>query len=217
MPVTNPNEEEFEALITSLNAQLQADTHKYGITPEELTQLQNLTTHYRNKRQEKRAKALEAQAATAAFNNVAKEAKPFVSRVRQRMNLHPEMNSEGRQLYDLAQRGGTRSPLSVPDVAPLIKLDFGTRGRMTISIGPNPTNARRNGKPKGAATILVQCHEGGVPTSESEWQHLAQVTSSPVTHQPSSGTHTFAYRACYVDRKGNRGPWRENATGTILG
>jgi hypothetical protein len=33
----------------------------------------------------------------------------------------------------------------------------------------------------------VQSHEGGVPTNDSEWQHLAQVTSSPVTHQPRSG------------------------------
>ncbi len=217
MPDSDTPPDPFGDLLTNFNDKLQNDATKYGVTADELDKLNELATTYVTKRQTKRDKAREANAATAALNTVTKSARPFVSKLRQRMNLHPEMTDESRQIYDLTQRGGARPTLQLPDEAPLLRLDFGTRGRMTIHAGPTPGQARRNGKPKGAVGILVQCHEGGVPTSDSEWQHLAQVTSSPVTHQPSSGTHTFAYRACYVDRKGNRGPWSQSATGTILG
>ena len=215
--LNNQPPDPFGDELADLNDKLKKDTKKYGVTADEMTTLDALATDYVAKRQIKRDKAREADAATATLKTVTKSAKPFVSKLRQRMNLHPEMTDEGRQLYDLVQRGGTRTPLNLPTDAPLIRLDFGTRARMIIHVGPNPGNARNNGKPKGATGILVEHHEGGAPTSENEWQHLVQVTSSPVTHQPGGGTRTFAYRACYVDGKGNRSPWSESATGTIAG
>ncbi len=215
--LTNPTPDPFGDLLTDLNDKLQQDTRKYGVTPDELTALNDLTTDYLAKRQTKRDKAREAQAAATALSSVTKTATPFVSRLRQRMALHPEMSDEGRQLYNLVQRGGPRVAVSLTEEAPLLRLDFGTRGRMTIHAGPNPGNGRRNGKPKGAAALLVEHHEGGAPTSENEWKHLVQVTSSPVTHQPGGGTRTFAYRACYVDGKGNRSPWSDMVVGTIAG
>jgi hypothetical protein len=217
MAIVKSGNDEYEILLTTFNERLQNDTHAYGITSEELSQLQSLVNEYKTKQLEKRNKALEAQAATTAFNELKRQAVPLVSKLRQRMNLHPEMTDEGRQLYNLSQRGGARTALSVPEVALLINLNGAAPGRVIISIGPNPTNARRNRKPKGALAILVQCHEGGAPTNDSEWQHLAQVTNLPVIHEPGSITGTFAYRACYIDRKGNRGPWSEKVKGTIAG
>ena len=215
--LNNQPPDPFGDQLTDLNEKLKTDPKKYGLTADELAKLDNVAMDYVEKRQVKRNKAREADAATAALATVTKEATPFVSNLRQRMNLHPEMSDEGRQLYDLVQPSTTRTPTNLPMEAPLLRLDFGTRGRMTIHAGPNPGNGRKNGKPKGAIAILVEHHEGGAPTSENEWKHLVQVTSSPVTHQPGRGTRTFAYRACYVDGKGNRAPWSESATGTIAG
>lgn len=217
MPNTDPPPDPFGDQLTNLNDKLKQDTKKYGVTADEMTKLDALSLDYIARRQTRRDKAREAQAAATALIAVTKVARPFVSTLRQRMNLHPEMSDEGRQLYNLVQHGGTRTALTLPDEAPLLRLDFGTRGRMIIHAGPNPGNARSNGKPKGATAIVVEFHEGGAPTNENEWQHLVQVTSSPVTHQPGGGTRTFAYRACYVDGKGNRAPWSESATGTIAG
>lgn len=214
MPIETPTDPIGDQL-ADLNTKLQADAKKYGVTPEELTQLAALATEYVAKRTEKRDKQREAQAATVSFATTAKQAKTFNSLLRRRMNLHPDMTSEARQLYQMPERNPNRTVTPVPNVAPFILLDTSIKGRTTINAGTNPGNLQRNTKPKGAVGLLVEHHENAAPANEAQWQHLKQVSSSPVTHKPEGSTRTFAYRACYVDKQGNRSPWSDVVVGTV--
>ncbi len=45
---------------------------------------------------------------------------------------------------------------ATPDLVPLVQLDFGTRGQISVHFGPNPGNESRNGLPAGCTGAVVQ-------------------------------------------------------------
>lgn len=99
---------------------------------------------------------------------------------------------------------------------PLLKLDWSTRGRVVVHFGPDPGNEQRNAMPTGMRGAKIWCHVGGIPAEESEWQWLADDTSSPYTHIVLGGQAvTIAYRVQYIDRHLRTGPFSDPALATV--
>ena len=99
---------------------------------------------------------------------------------------------------------------------PLCALDHSMPGQITIHYGPNPQNERKNGRPEGTIGALIQYHRGGVPEQEKDWQMLELDTDSPYTHTiHENASINYAYRVCWVDKKGKRGPYSRPVTCSV--
>lgn len=68
---------------------------------------------------------LEADVASASLATATKTDKPFVNKLRRRMNLHPKMTNESRELYSLTEIRGTRTSSKFPDYASLVRVYSG--------------------------------------------------------------------------------------------
>ena len=99
---------------------------------------------------------------------------------------------------------------------PEVLLDWSKRQRVTIHYGPNPHNERQNALPAGIFCVQIQYHRGGLPEHEDDWLILNTHTDSPYTHIVHEDTPmTYAYRACWVDKKHNKGPYGDPAVCTV--
>ena len=109
------------------------------------------------------------------------------------------------------------SPQAIEEITPPdVVLDFSKRLRVTVHFGLNPHNENQNAKPEGVHAAQIQYHRGGLPEHEADWQILDIDSASPYTHivhedEPA----TYAYRACWVDKKLNHGPYGDPAVCTV--
>ena len=109
------------------------------------------------------------------------------------------------------------SPMDVHEVpSPGFYLDFGRRHEVTVHVGLNPHNEHENARPSCAVGAMVQYHLGGIPENEDDWVNLSIVTDSPYVHTiHESQPTTIAYRACWVGKKMNLGPYGDPAVCTV--
>ena len=99
---------------------------------------------------------------------------------------------------------------------PICVLDHSMPRQVTIHYGPNPNNERENGRPEGTLGAYVEYHRGGVPEHEADWRLLRLDTESPSVHIVHEDSPTnYAYRVCWVDKKGNQGPYSTAVTCTV--
>lgn len=169
-----------------------------------------------------RTKIDEARAATASKRAARRAALQQVRPLVRRLQAHPLMTDELRSILGLTLRDAPATTTTrndpVPDVAPLLDLDFGVRGQITIHFGPNPAERNRNGLPDGALGAVVQAtpvdaQQSTNPDAITGWQWLDNTTRSPLVHTPdATGPRTWAYRVAYLYRRGKRGPWSAPAT-----
>lgn len=91
---------------------------------------------------------------------------------------------------------------------PIFLLDWSKPHQITIRWGTNPGNASKNAKPGLCLGVQIQYHRGGVPEHESEWLTLDIDTRSSYVHSVHDDEPaTYAYRMCWMDKKGNKGPY----------
>jgi len=99
---------------------------------------------------------------------------------------------------------------------PLLRLDFSIRHQVTLHWGPNPGNERNNARPSGTFGCEIQCARSGIPEDETRWMPLKINTKSPFLHHVhDTEPTTYAYRARYIDKKGEYGPFSALATCTV--
>lgn len=109
------------------------------------------------------------------------------------------------------------SPDAVQELdPPEVVLNWSKRQRVTIHYGLNPHNERQNALPAGIFCVQIQYHRGGLPEHEEDWLILDTHTDSPYVHViHEDAPTTYAYRACWVDKKHNKGPYGDPAVCTV--
>ena len=104
--------------------------------------------------------------------------------------------------------------LSIPP--PLLLLDFSVHRQVIIHWGPNPANEHENARPAGTIGCEIQIARGGIPLEESAWTVLGSDTQSPMFHTvDESAPTTFAYRARYIGKRIQYGPYSDVVTCTV--
>jgi len=161
-----------------------------------------------------------ARAATAAKNAALAEALALLRATAQRLQSWPTTTDADRAAVGITVRDATPTPVSPDEVKtippPLLLLEFGVRGQVTIHWGPNPGNEHENARPAGTVGCQIEFARGGIPEDEKQWTMLAIDTESPYIHLVhDTAPTTYAYRARYQGKKLTFGPYSAPATCTV--
>src|SRR5688500_6265049 len=209
---------QFDLWLSNFAARLTANGTAMGFSAAEITSLNDAVTLWEQRFAARLSGRDAARAATAAKRDARRGAVELVRPFARRVQASPVTDDATR-----AEMGLT--PLEQPPIGgdgsvatnetPLLALDFGTRGQITVHFGPNPANENRNGLPRGAIGAVLQVRGGGIDGAGG-WQWLDNPSSSPHVHvvQPSEAT-VLAYRCAYLYRRGQKGPWSAPAEAAV--
>jgi hypothetical protein len=123
-----------------------------GLTPADSTQLGDAATAFSTALANRQAALTEARSVTAR-----KAVTDSVRSIAKRLQASPAITDANRRTLGLTAAPTAVQSLTaaVTDLAPQVKLDFGTRGQITVHFGPNPANESRNGLPSGASGAII--------------------------------------------------------------
>ena len=168
--------------------------------------------------------AVEKQATARAAVVVKREAIARAVRLARndvrRLQADPDMTDADRANAGITVADTTATPLSAAAVhalaTPDCDLDFSKRHQVLVHVGFNPHNERENGHPAGTIGCMLQCHRGGVPEHEDDWVTLGIVSHSPYIHSVhEDAPTTYAYRACWIGKKMDLGPYGDPVVCTV--
>ena len=153
-----------------------------------------------------------ARAATAQKKEVINRAVRRAREIAQRLQKYPDMTDPDRAAAGLRIPDRNPTPTDPENIfhilPPLLLLNFGIRGRVTIHWGPNPANEQRNGQPDGTRGCQIQAAIGGIPENDSGWIDLGLCPRSPFHHHVEITTPiTYIYRARYIGINLKYGPF----------
>ena len=188
-----------------------------NLTPADLTSLTSSVDSYNSALADRQNALAAGRAATAQKQAARKAVVDKVRALANRIQASPAVTDADRLLLGITAGPAPVASLTtaISDLAPQVKLDFGTRGQITVHFGPNPANESRNGLPPGAAGAVIQARlisaqNGDAPTSPGTWQWLDNPSRSPYVHQVQPAVVTvLAYRVAYRYSRGRKGPWSE--------
>jgi len=189
-----------------------------GFTPEEGTALQAAADDWHDAFVDGRAK-LEALKAATATKRARRRAllelvRPYARRIQANPVTTDTLRGDLRLTLPEPRTGAGQ--LAVPDVAPLLRLDFGRRGRVAVHFGPNPGNESRNALPSMAIGAVVQGAAVPAEGGMTAWEVLGHPSSSPFRHEVASADgRLMQYRVAYLYRRDRRGPWSEVARAAV--
>jgi hypothetical protein len=189
-----------------------------GFTPEEGTALQNAVDDWHDAFNDSRAKLEAAKGATAIKRARRRALLGLVRPYARRIQANPLTTDtlRGDLRITLPEPRAGAGLLAVPDAAPLLRLDFGRRGRVSVHFGPNPGNESRNGLPSQAIGAVVQGAVVPQDGASAAWELLGNPSSSPMVHEvATSDGRLMQYRVAYLYRRDRRGPWSEVARAAV--
>jgi len=199
---------------------MQTNGASYGFTPQEKAELHTLVTRaetdYNHCIDLEIAFRAGVQLKKHSLADTLTEARGDVRRLQAAPNMTDEARAEaGITVPDTTPT--SESPEAVEELEPPeTVLDWSKRQRVTVHYGLNPHDENHNGKPAGVIGAQIQFHRGGIPEHEADWQILDIDSASPYVHVVHEDAPiTYAYRACWVDTKRNKGPYGDPAVCTV--
>jgi len=214
------SEAEQIAWLERFNIFMQANGASYGFTPAELAELDSLVTGagtaFNDGITLEIAYRAGVQLKKHTLADAIAEARADVRRLQAAPNMTDEVRAEA-EITVPDETPTTKSADAVEEITPPeTVLDWSKRQRVTIHFGLNPHDENHNGKPEGIIGAQIQFHRGGLPEHEADWQILDIDSASPYVHVVHEDAPiTYAYRACWVDTRRNKGPYGDPAVCTV--
>ena len=213
-------EAERIAWLKRFDTWMQANGASYGFTPAELAEIHTLVTAAETAHEN--CKVLEityragVQQKKHTLADALTEARADVKRLQAAPNMTDEVRAEA-EITVPDETPTTTSADAVEEITPPeTVLDWSKRQRVTVHYGLNPHDENHNGKPDGIIGAQIQFHRGGIPEHEADWQILDIDSASPYVHVVHEDVPTsYAYRACWVDTRRNKGPYGDPAVCTV--
>ena len=221
MPDYIPREEaERIAWLKRFAAWMNAHGTTHGFSPAEVAAIVAEVADASTAMEDNAMAQAAARAATATKNGTLTLATNRVRQSAQRLQSDPNTTDADRAEAGITVRDKIRTPSSPDRVreldTPNVLLDFSKPNQVTIHWGPNPLNEHENARPAGMLGVQIQYCRGGIPEHEADWHVLDIDTESPFIHVVHEDTPTtYAYRACWVDKKGRKGPYGAPAVCTV--
>jgi hypothetical protein len=165
-------------------------------------------------------KEADFRAAVVAKQNAIADAIHLAREDVRRLQADPTMTDTDRAAAGITVADATATDASAATVheltPPVCAPDWSKRLQVTIHFGINPHDEHRNARPAGTLGAQIQYHRGGIPALEADWANLDIDTDSPYIHIIHEDVPTtYAYRACWVDKKLNHGPYGDPAVCTV--
>ena len=214
------SEAERIAWLERFNTFMQANGASYGFTAPELATLDSLVTAAKTGFDDCITLEIAYRAGVQLKKHTLADALTEARADVRRLQAAPNMTDEVRAEAEITVPDSTPSvpaPGGVEELTPPeVALDFSKRQRVTIHFGLNPHDENHNGKPDGMIGAQIQFHRGGIPEHEADWQILDIDSASPYVHVVHEDEPTsYAYRACWVDTRRNKGPYGDPAVCTV--
>jgi hypothetical protein len=102
-------------------------------------------------------------------------------------------------------------PEAIRRLTPEMELDFSVAQQVTVHVGPEPKNERRNAFPYPATAFELEKIDGVIPPGTPDMNALAWTHVGIFPHSPTlvviGRAATVTFRARYVDHLNHVGPW----------
>ena len=206
--------------LINFNRWFQTHGAAHGFSPVQLADMAAQTAAFTAAMGDHKNARAAARAATQNKNTVRTSAIALGRACARHLQSAPTMTDGERGAAGLTIPDLIPTPVN-PDAIlnidpPLLFLDFSERRLVIVHWGPNPANERANARPAGTIGCQIHVARGGVPTTEAGWEIFESGTESPLVHRvKETMPTTFAYRACYIGKKLNFGPFSAPATCTV--
>ncbi|MFH1231348.1 MAG: hypothetical protein V1709_07625 [Planctomycetota bacterium] len=206
---------EFDEWLRNFSDQLPAIATPLGIPPALITAV---TTAYANWQVGYVAHQTAHNAAQSAAENkdeLRGVGKDTVRAVAGMLQKHPNLTDAQRATLGITVLDTNPTPISPEYVVnlapPLLLLDWKQRGQVTVHFGVNPSNEKRNAKPKDIAGARISYRIESGP-----WIFVADDTNSPYLHNLAiTEPQNVEYRTQWFDKKMRTGPYSETAKCTV--
>jgi hypothetical protein len=112
-------------------------------------------------------------------------------------------------------------PEAIRRLTPEMELDFSVAQQVTVHVGPEPKNERRNAFPYPATAFELEKIDGVIPPGTPDMDALAWQRVGIFPHSPAlvviGRAATVTFRARYFDHLNNVGPWGPPESCSVTG
>ncbi len=195
-----------------------ANAVAWGIAPAEITTLTNAQTPWvaawaiaKNKDNRTRA---QITAKIEARKDYVAVLRPFI---KSRIQVNVLMTDANRLECGVQPQDKTRTPVPVPNSVPVVSMVKTGTNEMALYFNQpkGEDGSSRRGKPKGATGCLIAVLRGGIPgpmpppNNPDSFTERHTLTRSPKWFilDPGSAGQTMYIFACWINGKGEQGPW----------
>ena len=213
---------EAERIAWLIHFMMWMDTHgvSHGFSPAEITALDTEVTGADTAYTHSIDLQAAARAGIVAKQDAIADALHLAREDVKRLQASPTMTDADRADAGITVPDTIPTPTDPEAVRELempgVLLDWSKPLQVIIHWGLNPHDEHRNARPAETIGCQIQYHRGGIPEHEADWIDLDSDTESPYIHIIHEDTPTtYAYRACWIGKKINRGPYGDPAVCTV--
>jgi hypothetical protein len=187
------NDVDYDGWLVNFVEVLATNAGVVGLLPADVDPLAAAQSAFDTALSDHNMKQMAGKAATAFKDTRRTEADALLRPMIQRINNHPGMSQQLRELLGLDRTDIVQAATPIEALTPLVSLDSGI-GQVTVHWGPNPLNERSNGKPAGVKGGNVYRKKSG----ETDYQIVGFATTSPyydvITGAGADYTYVVRYR-----------------------
>jgi hypothetical protein len=214
-----PADPEFHNWVVPFSAYVTANAAAMGVDPADATTLTAAvgvwTTAYPAHKTATGSAVAARTVKDQSRSNLEDIARPLI----QQLQASPKVTDAQRNNMKINVHSTTRTPASVPTTAPMATVDTSRRLQHVISYRDS-TSPNSKKKPAGVANCEIWAKVGGpAPTDASQLTYLGNASKTPQIEEFTGAQAglTVWYWLCWVNTRGDKGPWSEPISATIAG
>jgi hypothetical protein len=207
----------FSAFANALVTTLKVDPTSYGLTTEEITELDNELTAW-DTSFDTLYQARDAARAATVDKDARREALEAKIRViNKQVQADPSVTNTQRADAGLPVYSTTRNPVAVPTTAPMVHLEAANVQQHVFRF-TSAVDAHANVRPTGVKSIQLFGAFDTAPVSDSDFELLGSTTrmNATLNFPISDAGKSIWYRFRYLNTKDQPGPWTTTLAATIL-
>jgi hypothetical protein len=205
---------EFNTWISNFQAYVAAHTVELGLTPAQALEVLNAKTLWGLSYSNHIAAREAAGNAQATKEEKRADATKTVRQIAAVIQARKETTDAQRRSLAITVPDRVPTPTdpeAIRRLTPEMELDFSVAQQVTVHVGPEPKNERRNAFPYPATAFELEKIDGVIPPGTPDmnalaWQHVGIFPHSP-TLVVIGHAATVTFRARYVDQLNHVGPW----------
>jgi hypothetical protein len=205
---------EFDTWFANYQAYIAANAAALGLSPAQALEVLNAKTMWGLSYSNHIAAQAAARAAQATKEAKLAEAIAVIRAITNFIQSRRETTDAQRAalVITIPDRVPTPTdPEAIRRLTPEMELDFSVAQQVTVHVGPEPKNERRNAFPYPATAFELEKIDGVIPPGTPDMNALAWQQVGIFPHSPTlvviGRAATVTFRARYVDHLNNVGPW----------
>jgi hypothetical protein len=205
---------EFDTWFANYQAYIAANAAALGLSPAQALEVLNVKTMWGLSYSNHIAAQAAARAAQATKEAKLAEAIAVIRAITNFIQSRRETTDAQRAALAITVPDRVPTPTdpeAIRRLTPEMELDFSVAQQVTVHVGPEPKNERRNAFPYPATAFELQKIDGVIPPGTPDMNALAWQQVGIFPHSPAlvviGRAATVTFRARYVDHLNNVGPW----------